>query len=242
MSTAPWLRHHAQVRASLRGGAWPWAEANAGAIAANWAARRAVRPRLFNGRVLVVTRLHPDGQGGLDATFLEVDYAALLAWLDAGAPEEAGVLNGFAMGALQGADGAFLLGQMADHTANAGRLYFPAGTPDLSDARADGAVDLLGSVTRELEEETGLGAADYQVGEGWVLAQAQGRLAFLKPIRLHEAAETARARILAAIADDPERELADIVVVRTAADIDAARVPAFLQLFLEQAFAGMPAA
>jgi hypothetical protein len=36
------------------------------------------------------------------------------------------------MAALRGADGAFLLGEMAPHTTNGGQIYFLAGTPDPS--------------------------------------------------------------------------------------------------------------
>ncbi len=61
------------------------------------------------------------------------------------------------MAALRSADGAFLLGEMAPHTANAGQIYFAAGTPDLSDV-FDGRVDLTASVKRELREETGMAA------------------------------------------------------------------------------------
>ena len=78
------------------------------------------------------------------------------------------VFNGFGMGALRCADGAFVLGEMGQHTSNAGRIYFPSGTPDLDDIR-DGTVDISGSVVRELEEETGLAPGEYRERGGLAL-------------------------------------------------------------------------
>ena len=88
------------------------------------------------------------------ASYFETDFASFLAWRDWGFPDK-GVFNGFGMGALLSQDGAFALGEMGQHTANAGRIYFPAGTPDLDDVRGE-ALDIEGSVAREVEEETGL--------------------------------------------------------------------------------------
>src|SRR6187455_3039041 len=64
--------------------------------------------------------------------WFETDYASLLAWRDWDFPDRA-VKNSFAMGALRGSDGGFLLGEMGAHTANAGDIYFPAGTPEPDD-------------------------------------------------------------------------------------------------------------
>src|SRR6267143_890891 len=63
------------------------------------------------------------------ARYFETDFASFLAWRDWGFPDN-NVFNGFGMGALRCADGAFVMGEMGAHTANAGRIYFPSGTPD----------------------------------------------------------------------------------------------------------------
>ena len=127
---------------------WRWADDNREAISANWQRRIADKPRMFNGRVLLLGDISVTPET-CSSIYFEVDYADLVAWIDMGYPD-ASVGNGFAMGALRGSDGAFICGIMADHTVNAGRVYFAAGTPDRSDLRSDGTVDLAGSLTREL--------------------------------------------------------------------------------------------
>jgi hypothetical protein len=84
-------------------------------------------------------------------------------------------------GALRASDGAYLLGVMSAFTANAGRIYFPAGTPDPSDISGD-TVDLLGRVLRELEEETGLGTQDLSTPPDWIAIVTGARLALIKPV------------------------------------------------------------
>jgi hypothetical protein len=138
--------------------AWPWpfAEARRDEIAAHFAEQQRQRPGLWNGRVLLGRNPVFSGDR-IAASYFEVDFASFLAWRDWGFPDPS-VFNGFGMGALRGADGAFVLGEMGQHTANPGRIYFPSGTPDLNDVRG-GMLDIAGSVVRELEEESRIGIA-----------------------------------------------------------------------------------
>ena len=107
---------------------WPFAEARRAEIDAHFAAAQRKRPQIWNGRVLL-GRNAAFADGRLTADYFEADFASFLAWRDWGFPDTS-VFNGFGMGALQAGDGAVALGEMAEHTANAGRIYFPSGTPD----------------------------------------------------------------------------------------------------------------
>ncbi len=141
---------------------WAFAERQAASIAAHWTRLRKAKPSLFNGRVLLLGRrvieTRSDGVLALRGVFFETDYADYLAWEEFGYPGDP-VDNCFSMAALRGSDGAFLIGEMASHTFNAGQIYFPAGAPDPTDV-FDGTVDLEASARRELFEETGVDAAE----------------------------------------------------------------------------------
>lgn len=218
---------------------WAFAEAEAPRIAAHWAGLRLEKPSLFNGRILLLGRhqleRRVDGAWKLSGTYFETDYANFLAWRDFGYPGPP-VSNAFSMAALRGADGAFLLGEMAPHTANAGKVYFPAGTPDAKDV-FDGRVDLEASATRELFEETGVFAAETRFGPGWKVVYAPPRIACMKVMALATSAAAAKARIDAFLARESEPELARMFVVRGPHEIDDARMPAFVGAFLRSAFA-----
>ena len=221
---------------------WAFARDRAAEIEAHWRERRAKQPSLFNGRVLLMGRhefaARADGALVLRGDYFETDFAAFLAWRDFGFPGE-GVCNGFSMAALQASDGAFLLGEMAAHTANAGAIYFAAGTPDRQDVFGE-RVDLTASVTRELEEETGISAAETVYGPGWIVVHAPPRVASMKIMRLGIPAEAAKARIEAFLARDSHAELARMHIARSAGDLDAARTPEFIKDFLNYAFAQSP--
>ena len=207
---------------------WPFAQDRRADIDAHFAGLRRDKPDLWNGRVLLLHTFAIQ-DAVLRGAYLETDFASFIAWRDWGWPDPA-MRNCFGQAALQAADGAFLLGVMAGHTMNAGRIYFPSGTPDPSDI-VGGAVDLGGSVQRELTEETGLTAADVAAAAGWHAVLAGARLAMLKVVRSPLPAATLRARILAHLAAEPQAELADIRIVRGPADLDP-MMPEFIVDFL----------
>lgn len=214
---------------------WAFARENVDEIAAHWAKISADKPAMFNGRILLQHRA-AIVDGVFHARYFETDYATFMTWRDAGHPGPA-LRNGFAMGALRAADGAFLCGRMSGHTANGGMVYFAAGTPDRSDVRDDGTVDLAGSVLRELAEETGLAASDVAVGEGWHTVFTPGRVAFMRPLTIDLPAEEARALMLSRMAGLAEQELDDIVILRSPADCDRHRMAVFMKPYLSHIFA-----
>ena len=214
---------------------WSWAEQNRSLIETNWKRRVADTPKMFNGRVLLLRNVEFEHDLCRN-TYFETNYADFVAWIDSGYPDES-IANGFAMGALRGSDGAFICGVMSAHTTNAGRVYFAAGTPDLSDLKSDGTVDLATSLTRELAEETGLGDSDYHVDDEWIIVQRWPTIALLRMVTLPMTAEEGAALIRANIAKESEPELEDVRIIRGMEDIDPETMPLFLQSFFEWVFA-----
>ena len=141
----------------------------------------------------------------------------------------------FGAAAIVAADGAFLLGVMGAHTFNAGRSYFPCGTPDPDDIVA-GQVDLDVSVRRELKEETGLDITEFAAEPGWTTVFDLPLIAHIKVLRSRDSAEALRARVLGHLARERQPELADIRIVRGPADFDPT-MPRFVTTFLAQRFA-----
>jgi 8-oxo-dGTP pyrophosphatase MutT (NUDIX family) len=227
----------ARLEARLEAFDWPFVTERAAEIAANWAKVKAAKPATFNGRVLLQSLGEIEG-GLFSARYFDVDYASLLAWKGLDFPQAPGerIRNGFAMAALRSADGAYLMGVMGEHTVNAGRIYFAAGTPDMSDVTDDRRVDLAGSALRELEEETGLSPSDVDVAEGWRVVLARSRTAYMRDVTIDLPADQARALILDRLSRQEQPELSDIAIARSAADIDEKRMPDFMQHFLRDAF------
>jgi 8-oxo-dGTP pyrophosphatase MutT (NUDIX family) len=231
--TLPVIHRVTTLDLSLLSWSWPFADERRADIDAHFALKQAERPKIWNGRVLLGR--NPDFTGDrFSAAYFEADFASFLAWRDWGFPDR-GVFNGFGMGALRCSDGAFVLGEMGGHTANAGRIYFPSGTPDLDDL-GDGAVDIPGSVAREVEEETGLTGADYRAAPHWDCVVSGAAIALIRILNVDLTGEALRVRIEANLARQHQPEFSAIHLVRKTSDLTAA-MPRFVTAFIEKQLA-----
>jgi 8-oxo-dGTP pyrophosphatase MutT (NUDIX family) len=234
----PRIEEIATIELRLEQRAWPFAIDRAKNIDAHWAELLSRNPHCYNGRVLLMHRI--DVVGSADGRRLEgacfvAEYKAFLAWRDFGSPDRA-VSNLFGMAALRSADGAFLLGKMAHTTANAGQIYFPAGTPEPRDL-VRGTVDLEGSVRRELEEETGIAANDVALEPGWSVVFQGPRVACMKSLRSTLSAAELVTRTAAFIAREKQPELAGLKAVFGLQDLDAQSMPDFILTYLRHMLA-----
>jgi 8-oxo-dGTP pyrophosphatase MutT (NUDIX family) len=218
------FRHIRHIDATIETRPWPYAQRHEAAIRAAWDTAKAATPALFDGEVLLMAERQVEGDV-LRAIYQRVRYAQFLHYMRHGEPDGA-TRNGFALAGLTSADSALIMGVMGGQTANAGKVYFPGGTPDLSDI-VDGRVDLDGNVRRELAEETGLGAADVTFAPGFWMTEDDKRTALVKVVRSPLPAEALRARIRAAMAEQDDPELADIHIVRGEGDLLPDRMPPF---------------
>lgn len=209
-------------------GPWRFADQRRADIDAHFAAAQRAKPGLWNGRVLLM-RDYQIGADVLTGSLFEVDYAAFHAWIAWGRPP-AGAIDCFGCAAVRASDGAFLLARMASHTANAGRVYFPCGTPDPSDVQG-GKVDFDHSVRRELREETGLDLAGFEPEAGWVIVEETARLVACKAANAADTGEVLRRKVERHLAKEADSELATICLVAGPADLVPA-MPDYVTAFL----------
>ena len=215
---------------------WAFAEEAAERIDARWAVRLEKTPSMYDGPVLLACGAEliiDEGVRVLRLEAFETRFSRFLVWRDFGWPDKS-VFNCFAMPAVRSTDGAWLVGEMGPDQSTAGRRYFPGGTPDPSDVTAAGAVDLLGSLRRELREETGLCAEEGVEAEGWSVIFDDQRIACLKRIDWPEPAAALQARVRAFIASEATPELSDVHMLPSGVHDDP-RLPGFMTAFLARA-------
>lgn len=227
------VHHVAALDLVLKPAEWPFAAERADEIAAYFKELKAAKPALWNGRVLQCRNRRIE-DGAYRADYFETNFATFMAWRDWKPPAD-GVTHCFGGGALRSADGAFILGRMADHTANAGRVYFPAGMPEPGDIDG-GRVDLAASVAREIGEETGLSIDDYTVQGGWVVVEDHRFTACYQRLHAHLPAAALLEKIRAFLSSEAQPELSEIIAVRSVAELPEA-APEFVRAFIADALA-----
>ena len=206
----------------VEAGGWPEIVPHRAEIDAAFATLSAENPHVWNGPVYLL-RSHEITGGVLTGTCIETDFAAFNWWRRRGR-DDLGVKNIFAFAAVEGADGAFVMGVMGDHTAAAGRIYFAGGTPDPQDVH-EGRLDLRGSAMREMREETGLSADGAQEGEGWDLVEHGFYFGLMRRLRFPAAGAVLAAQARAFLARETLPELKAIHVLASDADITPEVVP-----------------
>lgn len=198
----------------------PFQIAEAVAIDANWRREVAANPALFDGEVMLFSQLRWD-EGLLSGRCHGVRFATYMHWRRS-RPAGAEHLFGHAMPV--STDGALIAIQMADHTANPGRVYFAAGSLDRSDVD-DGIVDIAGNMRREVMEETGIDLGEYRCDptfHGW--SSERGTVLVRRYFLDRSAAEIV-ARINAFAARDPQSEIARAIAIAAPGDLPASAMP-----------------
>lgn len=209
---------------------WPWADARRDEINAAWHRRVAAEPKYFNGAVRLATRTGIT-DGVFDAHFATIDFASFVYWWDTGFPDGS-MRDCFGSAIVRSAEGHCLLGVQARGNLNAGRAYFPGGFIDAADVKPDSSIDIDQSIARELAEETGLEAAALRRTPGYILAAAGCSIAIGIEYSSMLPADELRAQMRAWIAAQAEPELADMLVVRAASDLDGRPVSPYVPLLV----------
>ncbi|NNE21280.1 MAG: NUDIX hydrolase [Rhizobiales bacterium] len=177
----------------------------------------AANPDIWNGNVLMAYDVKLSGSV-FSASFLNTDYASFIAWRDWGWPDTT-VYNCFGSAVIRSRDGALVYGCMHTNTLNAGLCYPPGGSLDQTDLRDDGSIDLDGSITRELAEETGLDAAGATAGGRWAIFDEQ-RISIARMLTFDSSADEIADQINAHILAEESPELSGSVILRAINDID----------------------
>ena len=130
----------------------PDLEDQASQIRSYWENITQKKKRLWNGEFFMFTGVSV-GNGILHGTGHKPDFATFIYWRDHARRQGITHITGTTLPSFS--DGSLLAVIMADHTANPGKIYFPAGSFDSHDI-VQGQFDVVRNVQRELKEEIGL--------------------------------------------------------------------------------------
>lgn len=136
------------------------------AIEAHWQKRLAENPHLWNGPFFLFTGVALEGDTLIGEAH-NTDFATFLYLRDIDRGHDHDVMHITGTSLAMTSDGAIVAMEMAGHTANAGHIYFPAGSFDPQDV-IDGSLDTMFNVRRELGEELGLQMTPDSFESNWI--------------------------------------------------------------------------
>lgn len=195
---------------TLAAGRHPYEAQEREAIDALWLERSAANPRLYDGETLLFGETAVSG-AGLSASGWAIRYAGLMHFLSRAVPPPS-TTHIYCAAALIGRDGRAVMGRMASHTSNPGRVYFPSGTFELGDFR-DGVADLEANMAREAMEEAGIALSRGLRDPGYLCWRTGKIVALFGVYRFNESAAELAQEIEAHLASGADDELTGAIVV-----------------------------
>lgn len=221
-------------RLVVGGRRWAFAELHAAEIDAHWARRSAENSQFFNGRIHLLFESSLAG-GRFEGELLATDFKSYLYWRDMGFPDQS-VRDAFGSALIRSAEGHVLLGRQREGNINSGLVYLPGGFIDGRDVGPDGAVDVVGSVLREVHEETGLGRDEIAVVPGHWLTMTGPLISIAVEVVSPLPSAALAARVRAHLEADPNSELTGIVIAKGGSDIAGLAMPEFAPILLGRLF------
>ena len=176
---------------------------------AEWGDVIAQKPSMFNGNVLLEAGLHRDGNT-LRGVSHSIPFSSFIHWIKNDGQEG---YHLFAMGLMISGDGFPILGRMADHTFNAGKVYGPAGSLDEDDI-VNGRVDLHANIIREISEETGLEIETKSLSGPFDIFVFDRKIVAVKRIVFTQKSDVLCQTINDFIQSDKDAELSEVFAIR----------------------------
>jgi 8-oxo-dGTP pyrophosphatase MutT (NUDIX family) len=226
-----------ECRLLLADEGWEFADVHAHDIEAHWERRLEDNPGFFNGTIYL-TRGATVEEGVLSARVFATDFKNFLYWRETGYGDRS-VTDVFGSALIVSADGAVILGRQREGHINSGLAYCPGGLVDTRDILADGSVDILGSIRRELGEETGLTTGSLVEGPGFLVTRLGQQMSVAAEFRSPLGTDELTQRIAEYLDADPRSELADVVAVASLGEAASVAMPGFMQPLLRAYFGGL---
>lgn len=198
-----------EARIELDPAEHPFEKAHASAIDDNWTRELAAKPAMFDGRVALLSSLSHENRCLAGRCHI-VRFATFLWWRRLRPHPDAGHVFAHAMPV--SADNRLMAIRMGASTANAGAVYFAAGSFEPVDF-IDGRADIASNMRREVLEETGLDLNDARVEPRLhALSTVSGTVLFQR-FRFSQTADALARSISAFVSNDPEPEIEGPVTI-----------------------------